>query len=85
MSRGGGAWGVRSFVGNCWHRSARGRLRRTGARKSGSRLWPKMLAEVFASLAANTSRKDFACLWLYVDEDDTVTRDAIAVYRTRTR
>lgn len=46
---------------------------------------PKMLAEVFASLAANTSRKDFACLWLYVDEDDTVTRDAIAVYRTRTR
>jgi len=39
---------------------------------------PKMLAEVFVSLAASTKRKDATALWLYVDEDDTVTRDAIA-------
>jgi hypothetical protein len=39
---------------------------------------PEMLAQVFASLAANTTRKDQTALWLYVDEDDTITRDAIA-------
>jgi len=38
---------------------------------------PEMLAEVFASLAANTSRKDKTALWLYVDEDDNITRQAI--------
>ena len=43
-----------------------------------TRARPQMLAEVFASLATNTTRKDSASLWLYVDEDDTVTRDAIA-------
>jgi hypothetical protein len=43
-----------------------------------TRARPKMLAEVFASLAASTTRKDQTSLWLYVDEDDTVTRDAIA-------
>jgi hypothetical protein len=43
-----------------------------------TRARPAMLAEVFASLAANTARKDATALWLYVDEDDTVTRDAIA-------
>ena len=39
---------------------------------------PDMLAEVFASLRANTTRKDKTALWLYVDDDDQVTREAIA-------
>jgi hypothetical protein len=43
-----------------------------------TRARPKMLAEVFASIAASTTRKDCANIWLYVDEDDTLTRDAIA-------
>ena len=43
-----------------------------------TRARPKMLAEVFASLAASTTRKDCTNIWLYVDEDDTVTRSAIA-------
>ncbi|MEI7938389.1 MAG: hypothetical protein WCK27_16990 [Verrucomicrobiota bacterium] len=43
-----------------------------------TRARPKMLAEVFASLATSTTRKDCAAIWLYVDEDDRVTRDAIA-------
>ena len=38
---------------------------------------PEILAEVFASLKANTARKDKTSLWLYVDEDDQVTRRAI--------
>jgi hypothetical protein len=42
-----------------------------------TRARPAMLAEVFASLALNTARKDATDLWLYVDEDDTVTRNAI--------
>ena len=43
-----------------------------------TRARPKMLAEVFTSLAASTTRKDCAAIWLYVDDDDTVTREAIA-------
>ncbi len=42
-----------------------------------TRARPAMLAEVFASLKTNTTRKDKAALWLYVDEDDHVTRQAI--------
>ena len=38
---------------------------------------PEMLAQVFASLKANTAKKDKVCIWLYVDVDDTVTRSAI--------
>lgn len=37
-----------------------------------------MLAEVFKSLAANTARKDQVSVWIYADEDDQVTRDALA-------
>jgi hypothetical protein len=39
---------------------------------------PKMLAEVFASLRDNTTRKDKTVMWLYVDDDDDVTLKAIA-------
>ena len=42
-----------------------------------TRARPEMLAEVFASLKANTVRKDKTSLWLYVDEDDQITRRAI--------
>ncbi len=42
---------------------------------------PELLAEVFASLQANTRRKDKSSLWLYVDEDDEVTRRAIEAKR----
>ena len=42
-----------------------------------TRARPEMLAEVFASLKANTARKDKTSLWLYVDEDDQITRRAI--------
>ena len=38
---------------------------------------PQMLAEVFASLKANTTKKNLVSIWLYVDQDDTVTREAI--------
>jgi hypothetical protein len=38
---------------------------------------PEMLAEVFASLKANTAQKDKTSLWIYMDEDDSVTRRAI--------
>ncbi len=38
---------------------------------------PEILVEVFASLKAHTVRKDLVSLWLYVDEDDQVTRRAI--------
>jgi hypothetical protein len=38
---------------------------------------PEMLAEVFASLKANTAQKKKVSLWIYVDEDDTVTRKAV--------
>lgn len=39
---------------------------------------PKSLAEVFAALKTNTIQKEKVSLWLYVDEDDSVTREAIA-------
>ena len=42
-----------------------------------TRARPEILAEVFASLKANTARKDKTSVWLYVDEDDQVTRRAI--------
>jgi tetratricopeptide (TPR) repeat protein len=42
-----------------------------------TRARPEMLSEVFESLKANTQRKDQTALWLYVDEDDQVTRQAI--------
>jgi hypothetical protein len=42
-----------------------------------TRARPEILAEVFTSLKTNTARKDKTSLWLYVDEDDQVTRRAI--------
>ena len=39
---------------------------------------PGMLAEEISSLKENTADKAKLTLWLYVDEDDQVTRDAIA-------
>jgi hypothetical protein len=39
---------------------------------------PQMLAIVFAALKAHTIQKEKVSLWLYVDEDDAVTRKAIA-------
>ena len=38
---------------------------------------PDMLLEVFESLRGTTVRKDKVALWLYVDDDDQVTRAAI--------
>lgn len=38
---------------------------------------PQMLAQVFDSIAAHTVQKDKVSLWIYVDEDDAVTRQAI--------
>ncbi len=38
---------------------------------------PEMLAQSFASLKANTAQKDKTHLWIYVDEDDQITRQAI--------
>jgi len=38
---------------------------------------PKMLAEVFAALKNHTVQKEKVSLWLYVDEDDSATRQAI--------
>jgi hypothetical protein len=43
----------------------------------GTRGRPEMLAEVFGSLQKNTSLKDKVAIWLYVDEDDAVTRQAV--------
>jgi hypothetical protein len=39
---------------------------------------PEMLAEVFTALKTHTAQKEKVLLWLYVDEDDSVTREAIA-------
>ncbi|HEU6448112.1 MAG TPA: hypothetical protein VFV23_06735 [Verrucomicrobiae bacterium] len=39
---------------------------------------PQMLAKVFTALKATTAQPEKVSLWLYVDEDDLVTRDAIA-------
>src|SRR4051794_33502046 len=38
---------------------------------------PEMLAEFFDSLRATTARKDLVSLWLYVDDDDAITLEAI--------
>jgi hypothetical protein len=38
---------------------------------------PEKLAEVFASLKASTAQKEKTSIWIYVDEDDSVTRKAI--------
>jgi hypothetical protein len=38
---------------------------------------PESLAHVFAALKANTARKEKVSLWLYVDEDDSITRKAV--------
>ncbi len=38
---------------------------------------PEMLAEVFAALKTHTAQKEKVSLWLYVDEDDFITRKAI--------
>jgi hypothetical protein len=38
---------------------------------------PEMLAEVFAALKTHTAQKEKVSLWLYVDEDDDLTRTAI--------
>ncbi|MBI3851661.1 MAG: hypothetical protein HY298_15495 [Verrucomicrobia bacterium] len=43
----------------------------------GTRARPQYLVEVFQSLQKNTARKDKVSFWLYVDEDDTVTRQVI--------
>ena len=39
---------------------------------------PQMLAEVFSALKAHTVQTEKVSLWLYVDEDDAITRKAIA-------
>jgi hypothetical protein len=38
---------------------------------------PEMLREVLVSLQANTAQKDKVSLWLYIDEDDQVTLQAV--------
>jgi hypothetical protein len=38
---------------------------------------PEMLREVIDSLQANTAQKDKLVLWLYIDEDDRITHQAI--------
>jgi hypothetical protein len=38
---------------------------------------PQMLAEVFSALKQHTIQKEKVSLWLYVDEDDAITRKAI--------
>jgi hypothetical protein len=38
---------------------------------------PQMLSQVFDSIAAHTVQKDKVSLWIYVDEDDAITRQAI--------
>ena len=42
-----------------------------------TRARPEMLAEELATLKANTVRKDKLAVWLYVDDDDAITRRAI--------
>ena len=39
---------------------------------------PHLLTEVFAALEQHTVQKEKVSLWLYVDEDDAITRKAIA-------
>ena len=39
---------------------------------------PEMLAQVFSGINAHTVQKEKVSLWLYVDEDDAITRAAIA-------
>jgi hypothetical protein len=46
-----------------------------------TRARPDILAEVFASLKAHTACKDKTSLWLYVDDDDQVMRQAIDAKR----
>jgi hypothetical protein len=43
-----------------------------------TRARPQFLIEELTTLQANTSRKDQVIMWVYVDDDDKVTRDAIA-------
>lgn len=42
-----------------------------------TRARPEMLAEELATLKANTSQKDKLAVWLYVDDDDDITRKAV--------
>ncbi len=42
-----------------------------------TRARPEMLHEVIASLDRMTTRKELVDLWIYVDADDQVTRDAV--------
>ncbi|HYG23852.1 MAG TPA: hypothetical protein VEH04_13800 [Verrucomicrobiae bacterium] len=42
-----------------------------------TRARPEMLAEELDTLQANTRQKDKLAVWLYVDNDDTVTREAV--------
>ena len=44
----------------------------------GTRGRPELLAKSFASLKANTVQKDKTHLWIYVDDDDQIMRQAIA-------
>ena len=38
---------------------------------------PEMLAEELSTLKANTVQKDKTAIWIYVDDDDDVTQQAI--------
>jgi hypothetical protein len=38
---------------------------------------PQMLSEMFDSLRQSTVRKELTSVWLYVDDDDQVTQQAI--------
>jgi hypothetical protein len=38
---------------------------------------PEMLAQVFDSIAVHTTQKEKVSMWIYVDEDDDITRKAI--------
>jgi hypothetical protein len=42
-----------------------------------TRVRPDMLAEELATLKANTAQKDKLAVWLYVDDDDDITRKAV--------
>jgi hypothetical protein len=42
---------------------------------------PELLTQSFATLKATTTRKDKTVLWVYVDEDDSATREAIRAAR----
>jgi len=50
--------GFGSWLGSCWHRSASGRLRRTVARKSGSRLWRRDFILILRRLASGIGNWD---------------------------